>query len=142
MKKIALLILMGMGCMGLKAQNSGNVTVNLTEIKKKDGQIVFMLFNGEDGFPREPAKAFKKGIVPKFSTEATYTFSDVPYGNYAIAVFQDLDKDGEIKSNFIGMPKEPVGASNMTKMGKPSYKKCAFDLESASKSIAMKFILN
>ncbi len=141
MKKRHLIAVIAVVLMGFTKPDSGNITINLRDIESKEGEIVFMLFAKEDGFPREPSKAFKRGVVTDFSASASYTFKNVPYGVYAVSVFQDRDKDGEIKSNFIGMPKEPVGASNMTKMGKPSFKKCSFQLNSQNKELSMKFIL-
>ncbi|RKN76748.1 DUF2141 domain-containing protein [Ulvibacterium marinum] len=142
MKRKHLIAVMTVVLMGFTKPGSGNLTINLTDIESKEGEIVFMLFAKEDGFPKEPSKAFKKGVVTDFSASASYTFKKVPYGTYAVSVFQDKDKNGEIKSNFIGMPKEPVGASNMTKMGKPSFKKCSFQLNSQNKELRMKFIIN
>ncbi|WP_299530692.1 DUF2141 domain-containing protein [Ulvibacterium sp.] len=142
MKKQHLIAVVAITLMGFTRPDSGDIVVNLTEIESTKGEIVFMLFAEEEGFPREPSKAFKKGVITDFNTTASYTFANVPYGVYAISVFQDKDRDGEIKSNFIGMPKEPVGASNMTKMGKPSFKKCSFQHNNGKKELNMRFILN
>ncbi len=120
---------------------TGQLTVELDDIEKEKGQIVFLLFEDSDGFPNDVNKALKKGIVAKFGKTATYTFNDLPFGTYSIAVFQDLDKNLEIATNFIGMPKEPVGASNMTSMGRPNFKKCSFEFKETSKTIRLQFIL-
>ena len=42
--------------------------------------------------------------------------------------FQDKDNDGELKSNWIGIPKEPVATSNNAKgsMGPPKYNDAKF----------------
>jgi len=120
---------------------NGSITVTINGIEEQKGQVVFMLFTSGDGFPKEVDKAYKKGIIKEFGTSATYTFKDIPYGKYAIAVFHDEDSNGEIKTNFIGFPKESVGASNMTKMGKPSFKKSAIELNQESTSISMEFIM-
>ncbi|WP_299361548.1 DUF2141 domain-containing protein [Winogradskyella sp.] len=124
------------------AQETASITVQVNDIKNSgEGHMVFMLFNKDDGFPKERQKAFKLGIVEEFGNSASYTFKDVPYGNYAVSVHQDKDADGEMKSNFIGMPKEPVGASNMTKMGKPNFKKCSFEVDSPEEELDIKFII-
>ncbi|WP_422080856.1 DUF2141 domain-containing protein [Ulvibacterium sp.] len=142
MKKQHLIVVVAIVLIGFTKPDSGDIIINLTEIESTEGEIVFMLFAEEEGFPRESSKAFKKGVITDFNTSASYTFKDIPYGVYAVSVFQDKDKDGEIKSNFIGMPKEPVGASNMTKMGKPSFKKCSFQHDGGTKQLNMKFIIN
>ena len=124
------------------AQEAATITVKVEGIKDPGkGQVIFMLFNNENGFPKERQKAFKYGVVKTFDTAASYTFKDVPYGVYAVSVHQDKDADGEMKSNFIGMPKEPVGASNLNKMGKPNFKKCSFTVDSPEKEMDIKFVI-
>jgi uncharacterized protein (DUF2141 family) len=52
----------------------------------------------------------------------------LPAGEYALSVFQDVDDDGKLKSNFIGIPKEPAGLSNnlRPRLGPPKYKDASF----------------
>lgn len=124
------------------AQNSGTITVSVNDIKASgQGEVVFMLFNKNDGFPSERDKAFKFGVVEDFGSSASYKFENVPYGDYAISVYQDKNGDGEVESNFMGIPKEPVGASNLTKKGKPNFNKCTFSFNSSSKTIKIKFVI-
>lgn len=124
------------------AQNTATIKVSVADIKSAGkGEVVFMLFNNSDGFPKERNKAYKYHAVSDFGNSASYTFTGVPYGEYAISVHQDKDADGEMKSNFIGMPKEPVGASNLTKMGKPNFEKCKIVVDDPSEEINIKFII-
>lgn len=149
MKKLMILALVAIVTMSFKTnskassieENSGSIKVNINGIENQKGQIVVMLFNTEDGFPKEVNKAYKKGYVKKFSETASYTFENVPHGTYAVVIFHDENSDGEIESNFIGMPKEPVGASNLTKRGKPNFKKCSIKLNSSEKILDMIFII-
>ncbi len=138
---VALMAGLCLPLMGL-AQHTAKIKVSVNDIKSAGkGEVVFMLFNTSDGFPKERNKAFKYHAVSDFGNSATYTFTDVPYGEYAISVHQDKDANGEMKSNFIGMPKEPVGASNLTKMGKPNFEKCKFLVDDPAEEINIKFII-
>ena len=142
MKKNIIILLMTTIFSGFTdKKDTGELRVEIIEIKKKEGNIVFMLFDKAEGFPREVSNVYKKGIVTQYSDKASFTFKDIPFGKYAVAVFQDEDKNGEINTNFIGMPKESVGASNMTKMGKPNFEKCSFEIKEVQKKITIKFIL-
>jgi uncharacterized protein (DUF2141 family) len=51
-----------------------------------------------------------------------------------VAVWHDADGDGELDSNFLGLPREPVGASNNAtgRFGPPSFDDAAFDYRSAT----------
>jgi uncharacterized protein (DUF2141 family) len=52
----------------------------------------------------------------------------LPAGEYALSVFQDVNDNGKLERNFIGMPKEPAGLSNnlRPKFGPPKYKDAVF----------------
>lgn len=142
MKKSIVLFLIIISYLYGFSQNKGEINVTVSDIKKQgEGEVVFMLFYKADGFPNDRSKAYKVGKVKDFGSSATFTFKDVPYGEYAISVHQDKDQDGEMKRNFIGMPKEPVGASKLTKMGKPNFEKCTFIMNGPSEEVNIKFII-
>ncbi|WP_053002227.1 DUF2141 domain-containing protein [Kordia jejudonensis] len=144
MKKLMILLIAAICFMSFTSKedlNLGTIKVNIKGIQSEKGQIVFMLFNKDEGFPKEVNKAYKKGYVKEFSDTASYTFKDLPHGTYAIVIFHDENGDGKIESNFFGMPKEPVGASNLTKRSKPNFKKCSIELNTSEKVIDMIFII-
>jgi len=123
------------------AQNKGKLTVEISAIKEAGkGQLIFLVFNNSEGFPMESEKAFQKGVVKDFGSQASYTFDQLPYGTYAISIFHDQNEDGEVATNLIGIPKEPVGASNMTKMGRPNFDKCQIEFHTTEKVLELVFI--
>nr|WP_299342708.1 DUF2141 domain-containing protein [Allomuricauda sp.] len=124
------------------AQEKCDITIEVTDISDEGkGQVVFMLWDKEDGFPNERNKAYKIGKVNDFGSSVSFTFKGVSQGTYAVSVHQDKDEDGEMKTNFIGIPREPVGASNLTSMGKPKFQKCKFSTNGAEEKINIKFIV-
>jgi len=54
--------------------------------------------------------------------------NDVAPGTYAIKAFHDVDRNGQLDTNFMGIPKEPYGFSNdaMGTFGPPSFEQAAF----------------
>lgn len=129
------------GLKELSAQKVGSVTVTVSDIEDAgNGEIVFMLFSTSEGFPADREKSAFDGVVKEFNSSAVYSFENVPYGEYALSVFQDKNKDGVVERNFIGFPKEPVGALNMSGMGKPSFKKSTFQLQSSEEELSIKFM--
>ena len=103
-----------------------NLNVEIEGIKSEKGKILFSLFSDKNGFPGDMTKAVKKGIATIENGKAIIAL-DLPPGEYAIMVFHDEDNDNELKTNFIGIPREGVGNSNNHK-GIPSYKKSVFKL--------------
>ncbi len=141
MKKLLLLsVFMLMGTFS-SAQSIGELTIKVSDKKNRtDGQLVLLLFTEADGFPGEVDQAAYKGKIDKVVQDATYTFKDLPYGKYAVSVFLDKNKNEKVDRNFIGFPKEPVGASNMTRLGKPNFKKCLIEFTEAKKTIEVRYL--
>jgi uncharacterized protein (DUF2141 family) len=115
------------------------LTVNITGIKSIKGDIYGYLYTSEDGFPIKISKAnsFKKAKV--ITNTVTLYFENLKTGTYAVSVYQDIDTNGKINQNFLGIPKEPVGVSNDAKgfMGPPKYEEAKFNLDS-NKNIEIK----
>ena len=140
MKKTILTMMAICGFAFAQAQ-TGNITVNVTDIEEVAGDIYFLMYKNDQGFPKEKDKAYKMGKVSDYQAMASYTFKAIPYGTYALVFFQDENGNGKLDDNFIGIPKEPVGASNMTSLGKPSFNKCKFGLETQNKELTLKFVM-
>lgn len=80
-------------------------------------------------FPAKDDKAIKSVVVAqKDSTELVIT--NIPAGEYAIAVFADMNGNGVLDSNFVGIPREPVGISRDAKgkFGSPKFADAAFKM--------------
>ncbi len=105
---------------------AGEISVSVVGAAKDSGSIVLCLWGGDEGFPDcEKGKPLKRIVVP--AGAGTATFADVPPGSYAVSAFHDLNSNGVLDSNFIGLPKEPVGLSNNPKiMGPPRFKPAQF----------------
>ena len=68
-------------------------------------------------------------IVPVTKTgSVVYTIKNVKTGKYTIAAYHDINKDEELNTNMVGIPKEPYGFSNDARgtFGPPSLKDQTF----------------
>jgi len=100
------------------------VTIKLSNIEAPGkGNLIGMLYDSPDGFPREHDKAAFRVETSMFTDQATLVFTNVPSGSYAIMVYQDLNENAKMDTNFIGFPKEPLGLANMNTMRKPSFER-------------------
>ena len=140
MKKFIITTVLCLAGHALSNAQSSKITVNVSDIENS-GTIYFMLYKSEDGFPSETEKAYKSGTVKKYGTTTSFTFYNIPYGEYAVAFYQDENGNGKMDSNFLGIPKESVGASNMKGFGKPSFKKSRFELGEKGKTLNLTFVL-
>jgi uncharacterized protein (DUF2141 family) len=107
---------------------SANLTVNITSVKSDKGKMMFALFDKADGFPGTQQKAFQLKDAKATKGTTTVTFTNLPAGTYALAVFHDENGDGKLNTNVMGIPKEPYGFSNNARstFSAPSFKDASF----------------
>ncbi len=87
----------------------------------KGGEISVGIFQQEN-FPKVGKQLLGKEVLVT-ANEIKIVFENVPIGVYGIVVFQDIDKDKMLKSNFVGFPTEPIGFSRDAKIkfGPPDF---------------------
>lgn len=113
-----------------------DLTVVVENIKQARGQIVVGLFDSPSTFLTKPAQG-QLSPASQLSKEGTLTFifHDLPDGAYAISAFHDLDEDGKLTRNVMGIPTEPYGFSGQaaSQFGPPSFQDAAIKLVANSK---------
>lgn len=109
---------------------SYDLVVSVEGIRSTEGIINIGLFNDPDDFP-DKGKAFKGALLKIPGGSATYTFKDLPAGEYCIAVFHDKNQNGKIDKNLIGIPTEGFGFSNdaIGTFGPPGFKDASVSLD-------------
>ena len=108
---------------------NGTIIVEITGIEDKGGVMTIGLFKETDEFLEIPS--FGDEISIKDESTISVKLENIPFGTYAISIFHDLNENGELDSNFMGIPKEPIGFSNnhFPQFGPPKFKKAAFQLD-------------
>jgi uncharacterized protein (DUF2141 family) len=104
------------------------IHVEITGLRNGKGQVVCALFLSADGFPKNDAKALAHAKSPISNARAVCEFPDVKEGAYAVSVFHDENSNGKLDTNFMGIPREGVGASNNAKghFGPPRFDAASF----------------
>ena len=102
--------------------------------------MLVALWDQPKGYPSKQDRALRNGAGRISKGKAVVSFKGLPHGTYAAFAFHDEDGNGRIKTNWIGMPKEGVGASNNARgrMGPPSFKQASFELASDRSAIRIK----
>jgi len=106
---------------------TANITIKVNGIEEAKGGMNVALYDNAKAFPGRDHYVYRE-VVPINSKMFKYTFTNVSPGTYAIAVYHDIDKNGILNKNWIGIPKEPYGVSNDAKgrMGPPDYEDASF----------------
>jgi uncharacterized protein (DUF2141 family) len=111
---------------------AGQIRVSLTQIRHLgSGQLVVALFKKIARVEMEMDQAFRVQKLAAKSANMTVVFENVPFGDYAVGVFHDLNNNGELDTNFIGYPKEDMAVSNNAKggpFGGPPWREAKFQL--------------
>jgi len=92
------------------------------------GQVLCALFSSAADFPKKANQALRHATSGISGGHAACDFQSVPSGVYAVSVFHDENSNGKLDTNFVGIPREGVGASNNAKghLGPPKFSAAAF----------------
>lgn len=119
----------------LKPSEQEILDIKITNIKINSGNVVVEIYNDKTNWLKSP---YRKLSLPSIQNVQTASFQ-VPYGKYAVTIYQDLNENGEADMNFLGIPKELVGFGNNYKpFGEPKFKSASIDFGKTSKSHAIK----
>lgn len=129
MKKTVLMLILLMVCIHANAQG-GAVQVSVLEVVAEWGGSVRVGLYHEDNFPVE-GKAIHSKIIPVRDIQAVAHFDNIPAGEYAIAVYQDINEDELLNRNIYRQPTEPYGFSNNVfgRFGPPKFTSVSFQVE-------------
>ena len=114
-------------------QQSTPLTIHVMGIKEIEGDIFVAAYDNDKDFMGDNGIAGNKISIE----QNTLSFiMELPIGEYAILIYQDLNRDGKLNTNFLGIPKEPYGASNgLGSFAVPNFKKSLLKIGSEPKSI-------
>ena len=108
----------------------GKIVIQVDGVNTKTGGELSIGFFHKENFPKVGKQIF--GATREVSSAIMeIVFEKVPLGKYGIAVFQDVDRNKQLKTNFVGLPIEPIGFSNDAKIrfGPPSFEDAMIVIE-------------
>jgi uncharacterized protein (DUF2141 family) len=101
------------------AQAQTCATVEVQNVRAAQGQLMLAAYASAEGFGRKPAQALR---VPAGAETMQLQLCGLSGEQVALMLFQDLDSDGRMGRNVLGLPVEPWGSS-----GKPGLMGPAWD---------------
>jgi len=105
------------------------LSIHISGISKIKGSLFIAIFRPTDDFPVF-GKQFK-GIVKEVEGKSqNYTFDNLPEGEYALAIYQDENRNKILDKNLLGIPTEIYGFSNNARrtFSAPSFQEAKFKL--------------
>ena len=103
------------------------IHVEIAGLRNENGQVLCALYSSPPGFPKNSASAVLHAKSAISHGHAICEFSGIAVGKYAVSVFHDENSNGKLDTNFLGIPREGVGASNNAKghFGPPKFEAAA-----------------
>ena len=87
------------------------VKLELSGLQNASGNVYVAVYDSDDSWLGEDTVLDKKVVIADaMQGELVLAELQLPPGEYAISVFYDRNHNGELDTNFIGIPKEPIAS--------------------------------
>jgi uncharacterized protein (DUF2141 family) len=110
--------------------DANEIRVVAQGLKDSRGRMFCIIFDEANAkeYPNKAEHSVMKTSNAIVDRASTCTFAGIRPGTYAVAVFHDTNDNGHLDTGFMGIPTEPVGASNDAhgSMGPPKFKDAQF----------------
>ena len=111
---------------------SQSLTIEFDNIRNDEGQLIVTVYPSEDIWLDEIDELEhyfpKENIV---DGKMSVSINEMQTGIFGVAMMDDEDEDGEMKYNFLGMPREGYGFSRnfKVKLSKPKFEDCFLEFK-------------
>jgi uncharacterized protein (DUF2141 family) len=123
----------------IPASDTSSIHVKVHNLKNNKGVVLLRLYKSKKGFPGKPEFACKVTSGAISGNMSNLEFNNIPSGTYAISMIHDENNNGEMDKNWLGIPKEGVGASNNSgKFGPPKFKSSSFEVLESTVTLNIK----
>ncbi len=125
-----ILLLLSLLILPVLGFSQNNLVIEVVGVSNSEGNIKVALYNTADTFLSHE-HVYKTDSVMARQGMTQLSLEDIPDGEYAIAIFHDANGNDELDTNWLGIPKEPIGfsKSGMKTFGPPKFKDCSFRIQ-------------
>ncbi|MFA5825850.1 MAG: DUF2141 domain-containing protein [Gallionellaceae bacterium] len=111
------------------AAQAGELKLTLLGKGISGKRLFVAVHSNADDFPTKDGKSIQSAVIAT-GDKTELSITNIAPGEYAVAVFADVNGNRELDSNFIGIPQEPVGISRDAKgkLGPPKFTDASFNV--------------
>jgi len=115
---------------------SARLKVTVSGVAPNGGNI-HVAVHGEATFLQDESALSSIVLSPRGEADVSGQLEALPYDTYAVAVFQDMNGNGQLDKNALGIPTEPYAFSNdpVVKWRAPTFNDAAVPLNQAEQAI-------
>jgi len=126
----------------LAESKTGSLAVTFAGFSSTEGKLAIAIWNSKDVFLSKNKAPFRSANLTIILPTTEWVIDNLPYGKYAISVYQDENNNNDLDTNFFGVPKEPYGFSNNVQgsFGPPSYEQASFIVGPTNAVIKIKLV--
>ncbi|MCW5922981.1 MAG: DUF2141 domain-containing protein [Saprospiraceae bacterium] len=116
------------------------LSISFTNISEAKGSLYIGVYDSESSFLQEKKVVFKKVLPVRKKGSIELKIPDLAPGFYAVSCFHDLNDNGKLDKNLVGIPSEPYGFSNNArpKFRAPKWEEAKFEIKSGENRIAIR----
>jgi uncharacterized protein (DUF2141 family) len=117
------------------------LTLIINNLASPTAPVIVGIYKSKYKFLYKESRLKEYKFTPKGKT-LTVQITDINYGEIAIAVYEDMNSNGEFDKNFIGLPAEGYCFSNNFRptVKGPDYDDCKFNYDSTTDAVTMHLI--
>lgn len=118
----------------------GVIQLQVNNIRSNDGTIGVAVYNSAESFLTDGGVVARDSL-PIENGRAQWQSGQLPLGNYAIAIYHDVNNDGALGTNVLGIPVEPVAFSQQARasFGPPGFEDAVFQLAHSEQTLEIRF---
>lgn len=117
----------------------GSISISISNCSSNDGTIRIAVYDSKETFSK-PKKHIAGRVLPaQKNTPLSVEIPNIAHGEYAIALYHDLNDNGKLDKNTLGIPTEPYAFSNnpVIKWKPPTFEDARFELTSSSQELTI-----
>jgi uncharacterized protein (DUF2141 family) len=119
-------------------QSTSKLTVTVNNIDTPSGEVRVALYNSANTFLDPKKFVSVKAMAVGSHTSVTLEFPNLPYGNYAVTTYHDINSNRKLDQNTFGIPEEPYDMTNLkVKWRKPTFNEVKFALQVPQKTVQL-----
>ncbi len=116
--------------------SAADLMIKIPSVEEAAGTISMAVYDSEKNFVETVLIGANETAI---KGDMSFSFPDLAAGEYAVMVYHDLNGNGKLDSNLLGMPKEPWGASleGTRIFGAPTWEDTKFSLSEDGTTITI-----
>ena len=116
--------------------HADTLSISIKNIQSDEGNVALQVFSNAEQYKGSAQPIIALRLTAE-ALKGSFTIVDLPPGFYGARVMHDLNDNGELDANFVGLPKEPYGFSNNAtpNFGPPKWDDIRFQLDGNNQQV-------